>query len=53
MRTEACELRVVAIASGLALEYGASEQAFSPERHQSPGVEIPGMECPKPQLCGA
>jgi hypothetical protein len=48
MRTKASELRVMAIALGFAPEYRASEQTFSPECHQSLGIEILGMECPEP-----
>jgi hypothetical protein len=48
MRTKASELRVMAIALGFAPEYRASEQAFSPECHQSLGIEILGMERPEP-----
>ena len=47
VRAEACELRVMAIAFGFALKYCASEQPFSPERHQSSSVKILGMECPE------
>ena len=48
MRTKACELWVMAIAPGFALEYCASKQTFSPERYEPLGVEILGMECPEP-----
>jgi hypothetical protein len=38
VRTEPCELRVMPIALGLALQYRARKQAFPPERHQPLGV---------------
>jgi len=38
----------MAITPGFALEYCASKQAFSPERYESLGVEILGMQCPEP-----
>jgi len=47
MRAEAYELRMMAIPLGFVLEYCARKQTFSPERHQSSGVEILGMECPE------
>jgi len=47
MRPEALELRVMPISFRGALEHGAREQAFAPERNQTSGIEVPGMKRPE------
>jgi hypothetical protein len=47
MRAKALELGMMAVSLRRASEYRAGEQALSPERNQTFGVEVLGMECPE------
>ena len=47
MRSKALELWVMAVSFRRALEHSAREQAFSPERDQTLGVEVLRMKCPE------
>ena len=47
MRPKALELWVMAVSPRRAPEHGAREQAFSPERNQTLGVEVLGMKRPE------
>jgi hypothetical protein len=45
----ALELRMMAIAAGLALQHCLGKQGLAPERYEPPGVEILGVERPEAQ----
>ena len=47
MRLEPIELRVMAIAFGVALENFLGEQGFTPGGDEALGVEVSGMEGPE------
>jgi hypothetical protein len=47
VRTKALELWMMPVSLGVTPEHGTREQALAPERHQSAGVEIPGMQRPE------
>ncbi len=47
MGPKACELRVVPVAFCFAEQDLLREQRFAPERNQSPGIQIFGMERPE------
>jgi hypothetical protein len=49
LRTEALELRMVAIAAGFAAQDGAREQRFAPDGDETLGVEIARMQRPEPR----
>src|SRR6186997_1217995 len=46
-RAETIQLRVMPVTTSLAAQNGPCEQRFTPERHQSPGIEISGVQGPE------
>ena len=46
LRLESAQLRVVSVAPGLAEQHFAREQGFTPQRDQTNGIEITGMQGP-------
>lgn len=49
VRAEALELRMMPVAPGAALKNGLGEQGFTPERHQTLGVQVARVNGPDPQ----
>jgi hypothetical protein len=49
-RAETVQLRVMPVTARLAAQDGAREQRFTPKRHESRGIEIPGVQGPESHL---
>lgn len=48
MRAKADQLRMLPVPSGSTSQHGSSQQAFSPEGDEASGIEMRGIQRPKP-----